>query len=174
MRSKTTSGFLAAFLMLFGTLGVSDASAQTPGATSYEEQLCDFWRIGFDVIEVTAWGAVAQPCRWRVEKGINFIDFLTVAQARGLESAETFDSTPEVSVLIYRMTQSGRAKVFEAKLQDVLDSTVPTPVLENQDLVLVKQEVKRKRRILTFANITSVVGTLSGTLLLYLRIRDGR
>ena len=173
MRSKTIRTLIPlSTLLLVGVLPPR-AGAQTTEPGGYDEQICEFYKFGVDTIEVYAWGAVAKPCMWQVDKDIQFVDFVTVVQARGLDVAETFDTSPQVDIQIYRTTQSGRAKVFEASLEDILSSLAPTPVLENGDLVVFKPQVKRKRRIVTFRNFTAVLGTASTVVLLYLRLSQG-
>jgi len=174
MQSKMNRRLLPVLAVAMSFLLADRSSAQVVEPGGFDQQICEFYQFGVDTMDIYAWGAVARPCMWRVAKTISFVDFMTVVQARGLEVAETFDSTPQVDVLIYRTTQSGRAKVFEASLQDILDALAPTPALENGDLVVIKQQVKRKRRIVTFANFTAVLGTVSTTVLLYLRLSQGR
>lgn len=173
MNNRIT-GLCLLFLLLGTTGRVAQAQAgATPYVDPFDARICEGWRAGFETMEVYALGAVESNCRWTVNRDIPFLDFLTMIRPRGLEANETFDATPIVIVQIFRESGPGRVLSYEATVEDILTSVAPMPTLEPQDIVLVKLETIRKRRVFTFANVSAVLGTVSTTLLLYLRLKDG-
>ena len=169
-----TNRFLAGLLVVLGSSGLAStsATAQTE-ALPIQAQTCEFFRFGRPTMDVYALGAVRQNCRWKLETDINFIDFLTIISPPGLAVTETVDITPVVMMQIFRTGPTGSVKVYDASIESILVSETPMPVLQDGDVVILKQEAKRKRRYLTFRNVTAVLGTFSTSLLLYLRLRDG-
>lgn len=169
----TNRFFVASVVLLASTMFIgTSASAQTE-APPVQAQTCEFFRFGRPTMDVYALGAVKQNCRWKLETDIKFIDFLTIISPPGLGVTETIDTTPVVMMQIYRTGPSGSIKVYDASVESILMAETPMPILRDGDVVVLKQEAKKKRRYITFQNFTAVLGTFSTSLLLYLRLKDG-
>ena len=151
----------------------SDVDAQTIETPAIPGQTCEYFKFGKDTIQVYALGAVSKNCKWEVEADIGFIDFLTVISPAGLGVAETIDALPVISFQIFRDGPNGLVKVYDASIESIMVSETPMPVLIDGDVVFLKAKALRKRRYLTFRNITTILSTFSAGLLLYLRLRDG-
>ena len=169
-----TNRFVAALVILLGSTALSSSTAWAQEeAQVIQAQTCEFFKFGRPTMDVYALGAVKQNCKWKLETDIKFIDFLTIISPPGLGVTETVDTTPVVLIQIYRTGPQGSIKVYDASIESILIAETPMPILRDGDVVILKTEAKRKRRYLTFGNVSAVIGTFSTSLLLYLRLRDG-
>jgi len=145
------------------------ASAQEPiGAsdTGINTLVNTFARPGQATMLINVWGSAGSPGIWRVERTVDLIDFLSVIEVPGIGIDEV-GTRSTTYVVIYRSNGGERREAFRRKVKDLLREGVRYPKLQQNDILSI--EVDRRRKI-GLQLVSSIVGTASSLTLLILNI----
>ncbi len=150
------------FLLLLAAV-LLPAAARAQSVIRYAEP-------GYVTISVNLWGDVTTPGRYEVPQDIDLIDLITLAGGpRGFASPVEFRIS-RVDVKISRLFPDGRKVFFHGDLQELISGKKHYPPLQNEDVVVVKVEMKRKG--LNWQNISIAVTTLTSLVILGLNLKS--
>lgn len=162
-----------AALFMAGLLagGLSPFAAQAQDLTLPEETYVNRYAPpGASTIQVYIWGSVGTTGIWRIEPDLDLVELLSVAGVTGIGTDEP-EIRQRVNLRIYREGAAGRRMIYEERLDEVLAEGASYPLLESRDVLEV--EVERRRGI-SFALVSQIMGTASSLTLLILRLTSGR
>ncbi len=140
------------------------ATAQT---TEYQRK--EHFLVGRPTMEIYVLGATGSPGPWKVSQDISFIELVSAILPEGLGNVPA-DVVQKATLDIYRSGPAGRQLVYSHDIRAVLRGEAPLPILQHHDL-LVFENYERPKRF-SFRTFTSLLGTTSTMILLYLRIRN--
>jgi hypothetical protein len=169
MRSRFSARFRRLlFTVLLGSLlapagELAAQSASLPTAIEYE-----YARPGQPTMTVLVLGQVAQPGRWRVERDVDFVDFLTAVRplGAGMDLPET---SQRMNIKVYRPVGDSRALIFEGDLDSVLSGDRRAVELAEGDALMVETISRNRFGLRTAA---TVVGALSSLVVLIIQLSD--
>jgi hypothetical protein len=161
---------LAPFLA--STPPVAAQEVPSPGLTSPLENPNRFARPGVPTNEVWVWGEVSQPGIWRVERGVDLVQFLSHLRVVGV-GQEQADRVRRFTVKIYRGQPRDRSLIYEVRLDELLEQGGDYPDLEEGDILAVEVE-ERRTRLRIFQTVVGAIGSGASLALLFLRLSDGR
>jgi hypothetical protein len=127
-----------------------------------------YGRPGYPTITVYVVGGVPQPGVWRVEQGVDFVEFLSVINASRQETQQA-ETRTRVLLRLFRLQSERREEIYKATLEDAIMQNQPHPGLVDGDVLFVDSRVSRRLTIRTGA---SVVGAISSLLLLAIRLSN--
>lgn len=155
-------------LLLFAVCSFP-ASAQLPPASGEDSFINVFAAPGAATVTVNVWGAVSRPGLWRVERGVDLIEFLSVTGLSRVGQTRVGTRTKTV-VSIYRTVDGVRREVYRSDVEDILEDGATYPVLEDDDVLGVEAI---ERRSLGFQTVSLLIGTASSIAsLTFLILRD--
>jgi len=146
-------------LLLFGCISGSAFAQGSPtsAASAGDSFINTFATPGAATITVNVWGSVARPGLWRIERGADLVEFLSVTGLAGIGQDRPGTRT-KTYVAIYRTINNERRQVYRSDIEDILEDGASYPVLQDDDVLGVESV---QRRSLGFQTISLIVGTAS-------------
>jgi protein involved in polysaccharide export with SLBB domain len=121
-------------------------------------------------VQVSVWGTIPRPGIYEIPDTTDLNKLLTMAGGAPLGPLQEDRDPPKITVRVYR-PQKGeeeKAKIFESKLDRMLQGTATYPALRDNDIVVV--ETVNPDKPFGWRDILSVASTLGTLTLLALRI----
>ena len=170
--SRLAVAFLLFSLAPFLASAPPVAAQEVPslGLTSPLENPNRFARPGVPTNEVWVWGEVSQPGIWRVERGVDLVQFLSHLRVVGV-GQEQAERVRRFTVKIYRGQPRDRSLIYEVRLDELLEQGGDYPDLEEGDILAVEVE-ERRTRLRIFRTVVGAIGSGASLALLFLRIFD--
>ena len=153
-----------AFAAVWLGIGIQPCLGQVQG----DGLVIDYARPGYATKVIYVWGAVATPGIWRVEREVGLLELLSVARPSGI-GTEQPGLRDDTTVRLYRDAGGERNQVYEEDLEHIVKSAETYPILQEGDILVVET---RTRRRINWQMVTSLVGTASSLVLLYLRLQN--
>ena len=125
---------------------------------------------GEATVQISVWGTVPRPGIYEVPDTTDLDKLLTMAGGAPLEPLQEDRDPPKITVRVYRPQQGdeGKAKIFEAKLDRMLQGQATYPALRDNDIVVI--ETVKSDKPFGWRDLLSVTSTLASLTLLGLRI----
>jgi hypothetical protein len=125
---------------------------------------------GEATVQISVWGTVPRPGIYEVPDTTDLDKLLTMAGGAPLEPLQEDRDPPKITVRVYRPQKADeeKAKIFEAKLDRMLQGQVTYPALRDNDIVVV--ETVKPDKPFGWRDLLSVTSTLASLTLLGLRI----
>lgn len=142
----------------------------TGGLGGEQTFINDFRTPGQPSMTVYIWGNVGSAGIWRVDRGVDFIRLLSAAGLPGVGQDDE-EVRRRVFVRVYRSQSEDRRRVYEERLDRIMERGADIPDLQNEDVLEVEMQ-QRSRLIPRVERITSFIGSLASLILLYLRVTD--
>ena len=118
--------------------------------------------------DIRVWGAVSRPGIYQVEPTTDLLTLLTLAGGP-LVVGEDDRTIREVDVRVFREPEGVREIVLDASLEDLLDTDIALPNLQDGDLVSLRL---RSQQRFTWRDALSIATTVGTAVLLGLRISE--
>jgi hypothetical protein len=125
-------------------------------------------RPGEATVQLSVWGTVPRPGIYEVPDTTDLDKLLTMAGGAPLEARTEGRKDARITVRVYRPEQDGRAQIFEAPLERMLQGNTSYPALRDNDIVVV--ETIRPQQPFGWRDVLSVASALGSLTLLALRI----
>lgn len=125
---------------------------------------------GQATVQVSVWGTIPRPGIYEVPDTTDLDKLLTMAGGAPVQSRQEDRKPPRITVRVYRPDAGGRTKIFEARLEKMLQGTSSYPALRDDDIVVV--ETVTFKRPFGFLDALSVTSTIASLALLGLRLFD--
>ncbi|PSQ96726.1 MAG: hypothetical protein BRD55_05475 [Bacteroidetes bacterium SW_9_63_38] len=125
---------------------------------------------GEATVQISVWGTVPRPGIYEVPDTTDLDKLLTMAGGAPLKPLQEDRDAPEITVRVYR-PQTGneaKSKIFEAKLERMLQGDAPYPSLRDNDIVVV--ETVKPDEPFGWQDALSVASSLGSLTLLAIRI----
>ena len=169
--------WVAALVVATGLSVPSTAAAQDPGAAlgglgGEDTFINDFRSPGEPSMTVYIWGNVAAAGIWRVDRGVDFIRLLSAARLPGIGQDDE-GVRRRVFVHVYRSQSDDRRRVYEERLDRIMERGADIPDLQDGDVLEIEMQ-QRSRLIPQVERVASFVGSMASLVLLYLRITERR
>ena len=125
---------------------------------------------GEATVQISVWGTVPRPGIYEVPDTTDLDKLLTMAGGAPLEPLQEDRDPPKITVRVYRPQKGDeeKAKIFEAKLDRMLQGNAIYPALQDNDIVVV--ETVKPDKPFGWRDVLSVSSTLASLTLLALRI----
>jgi len=125
---------------------------------------------GEATVQISVWGTVPRPGIYEVPDTTDLDKLLTMAGGAPLEPLQEDRDPPKITVRVYRPQKGAeeKAKIFESKLDRMLQGQAPYPALRDNDIVVV--ETIKPDKPFDWRDALSVSSTLASLTLLGLRI----
>lgn len=175
-RIGSTAGAIVLIAALF--IGWPASSlAQAPGADvgglgGEDTFINDFRTPGEPSMTVYIWGSVGNPGIWRVNRDVDFIRLLSAAGVPGLGQDDP-ETRTRVNIRVYRQDGTDRRKIYEERVNEILERGRNIPDVRDGDVIEVETE-RRRSATSQFQFITSVLGSGASLALLIFRLVEGR
>jgi hypothetical protein len=164
-------GVAGLLLLLVGAAGPTTACGQAFGRVEETKSNVAYFyhaRPGEATVQLSVWGTVPRPGIYEVPDTTDLDKLLTMAGGAPLEARQEDREAPTITVRVYRPEQDGRAQIFEAPLERMLQGNTSYPALRDDDIVVV--ETVRPKQPFGWRDVLSVASTLGTLTLLALRI----
>lgn len=149
----------------------SASSGQGLGELGDQEAFThDFRTPGEPSMRVFIWGDVQQSGIWRVNRNVDFIDLLSAARPGGV-GLERYRARRYVTVQVFRTQEGNRSKVYERRLENMLERGEDLPELSERDVIQINTR-ERRTALDQFQRIVSIIGSLASLATLALRFID--
>jgi hypothetical protein len=172
---NTGSGLVRMLLFGLVLLGMGGSAAYGQAFGRVEEtksNVAYFYHAkpGEATVQISVWGTVPRPGIYEVPDTTDLDKLLTMAGGAPLEPLQEDRDPPKITVRVYRPQQGdeGKAKIFEAKLDRMLQGQASYPALRDNDIVVV--ETVKPDKPFGWRDVLSVSSTLASLTLLALRI----
>ena len=169
------SGFVRSLLLGLVLLGMSGSAAYGQAFGRVEEtksNVAYFYHAkpGEATVQISVWGTVPRPGIYEVPDTTDLDKLLTMAGGAPLEARQEDRDEPTITVYVYRpqQGQEEKAKIFESKLDRMLQGQVTYPALRDNDIVVI--ETVNPDKPFGWRDVLSVASTLGTLTLLALRI----
>lgn len=165
---------MGALLMLAGLTTLSlptDARGQAFGRVEETKSNVAYFyhaRPGEATVQLSVWGTVPRPGIYEIPDTTDLDKLLTMAGGAPLEARQEGQKAPSITVRVYRPEKNGRAQIFEAPLERMLQGNTTYPSLQDNDIVVV--ETVRPKQPFGWRDMLSILSTLGTLTLLGLRI----
>ena len=127
-----------------------------------------FARPGQPTINLYLWGSVGTTGIWRVERGVDLIQLLSVARVPGIGTSSR-DVRQRFILHIYRDQGGERTQIYEERIEKLIGGGAkPVPDLQNGDILAIERQ---SRRALSLNLVFTTLRTVSSFLSLYLLLR---
>ncbi len=125
---------------------------------------------GYVTIAVNLWGDVTTPGRYEVAQDTDLIDLITLAGGpRGFASPIEY-RVARIDVKISRLFPDGRKVFFKGDLEELISGRKHYPALQNEDVIVVRVQLKRKG--INWQNLSIAVTTLTSLVILGLNLKS--
>ena len=158
-------------LLLAAAVGATPASGQAFGRVEETKSNVSYFyhaRPGEATVQISVWGTVPQPGIYEVPDTTDLDKLLTMAGGAPMEARTEGRDDATITVRVYRPEQDGRAQIFEAPLERMLQGNTSYPALRDDDIVVV--ETVRPKQPFGWRDVLSVASALGSLTLLALRI----
>ncbi len=126
-------------------------------------------RPGEATIQVSLWGTVPKTGIYEVPDTTGLVQLLTMAGGVPAAGKRTERKDPaEVTVRAYRPKDGTRTKIFESRLENLIEGDRDPVSLRENDIVVV--ETEEQRQLFGWRDVLSVLSTLGSLILLFLRV----
>jgi hypothetical protein len=171
--ASTGSGLVRMLLFGLVLLGMGGSAAYGQAFGRVEEtksNVAYFYHAkpGEATVQVSVWGTVPRPGIYEVPDTTDLDKLLTMAGGAPLEPRVEDRDEVKITVRVYRPDESDRNKIFEARLERMLQGTPGYPSLEDNDIVVV--ETVRPKDPFGWREALSVASSLGSLTLLALRL----
>jgi hypothetical protein len=159
-----TALYVAAFILI--TAPISVQAQQQPGdalSGVTNPTVKEYGRSGYEKITIYVWGN-ADTGVWRVEKGTDLLEFVSVVSRLRLVSEDPRERQIE-SLLIYRDQSQDEEPFFEQRVETLFSKRGNYPALQDGDILVL--ETKTKSRF-TWRDVAQVTGTIAAVVNTYL------
>ena len=158
-------------LLLAAAVGTTPAQGQAFGRVEETKSNVAYFyhaRPGEATVQISVWGTVPRPGIYEVPDTTDLDKLLTMAGGAPLEARTEGRENATITVRVYRPEQDGRAQIFEAPLERMLQGNTSYPALRDNDIVVV--ETIRPKQPFGWRDVLSVASALGSITLLALRI----
>lgn len=158
-------------LLLAVAAGTAPAFGQTFGRVEETKSNVAYFyhaRPGEATVQISVWGTVPRPGIYEVPDTTDLDKLLTMAGGAPLEARTEGREDARITVRVYRPEQEGRAQIFEAPLERMLQGNTSYPALRDDDIVVV--ETVRPQEPFGWRDVLSVASALGSLTLLVLRV----
>ena len=164
-------------MLLFGLvlLGMGGSAAYGQAFGRVEEtksNVAYFYHAkpGEATVQISVWGTVPRPGIYEVPDTTDLDKLLTMAGGAPLKPLQENRDPPKITVRVYRPQKGDeeKAKIFEAKLDRMLQGQATYPALRDNDIVVV--ETIKSDEPFGWRDVLSLASTFGTLTLLALRI----
>lgn len=141
----------------------------TGSASTGDPFINTFATPGVATITVNVWGSVARPGLWRIEKGADLVEFLSVTGLASGAQNQRPGTRTKTYVAIYRTINGERRQVYRSDIEDILEDGNSYPVLQDDDVLGVQSIQRRSLGFQTVSLIVSTASSLASLTFLLLR-----
>ena len=128
----------------------------------------EFARPGQPTMTLYLWGTVGTTGIWRVERDVDLIQLLSVAQVPGIGASQQ-DVRQNFILHIYREVNGERNQIYEEEIQNLIGGGAkPVPPLQSGDILAVETQTRRR---ISLNLVFTTLRTVSSFLSLYLLLR---
>ncbi|MEZ4698713.1 MAG: hypothetical protein R2834_00165 [Rhodothermales bacterium] len=124
-----------------------------------------FVEPGAATIQVYAYGKIGAPGVYVLEEGSNMALLLALSGGPVFATNPDWNQTPYVR--LFRDRGGARTQIYESTLDEILNTTTNTPVLQDGDVLTL--EVEQRRRM-NWRDIFTIISPILSTLLLVERL----
>jgi len=159
-----TALYVAAFLLITAPISVQ-AQQQPSDAPSgvNNPTVKEYGRSGYEKITIYVWGN-ADTGVWRVEKGTDLLEFVSVVSRLQLVSDDPSERQV-VSLQIYRDQAQDEEPFFERRVETLFSKRGDYPTLQDGDILVLKTRTKSR---FTWRDVAQVTGTIAAVVNTYL------
>jgi hypothetical protein len=158
-------------LLLAAAVGTTPAYGQAFGRVEETKSNVAYFyhaRPGEATVQISVWGTVPRPGIYEIPDTTDLDKLLTMAGGAPLEAQTEGQDDATITVRVYRPEQDGRAQIFEAPLERMLQGNTSYPALRDNDIVVV--ETVRPKQPFGWRDVLSVASSLGSLTLLVLRV----
>ena len=128
----------------------------------------EFARPGQPTMNLYLWGSVGSTGIWRVERDVDLIQLLSVAQVPGIGASQQ-NVRQNFILHIYREVDGERTQIYEEEIQNLIGGGAKTvPPLQDGDILAVETQTRQR---ISLNLIFTTLRTVSSFLSLYLLLR---
>jgi hypothetical protein len=128
----------------------------------------EFARPGQPTMTLYLWGSVGTTGIWRVERDVDLIQLLSVAQVPGIGASQQ-NVRQNFILHIYREIDGERTQIYEEEIQNLIGGGARSvPSLQDGDILAVETQTRQR---ISLNLIFTTLRTVSSFLSLYLLLR---